>query len=107
MKGILLSPYKNKLEQEYASYLEQRKMAKEIIWYSYEPIRIKLADNTFYSPDFLVMDRNYNLEVHEVKGWWRDDARVKIKVAASLFPAKFIAITKRKKQWQFEIIGRQ
>jgi hypothetical protein len=34
-----------------------------------------------------------SLEVHEVKGFWEDDARVKVKVAASLFPFRFIAVT--------------
>jgi hypothetical protein len=29
--------------------------------------------------------------MHEVKGFWTDDARVKIKVAADLYPFRFIA----------------
>jgi hypothetical protein len=32
------------------------------------------------------------MEAHEVKGFWTDDARVKIKVAASQFPVAFIAV---------------
>ena len=36
------------------------------------------------------------LEFHEVKGFWRDDARVKIKVAAEHFPFKFVAVRKKK-----------
>lgn len=41
-------------------------------------------------------------EVHEVKGHWEDDARVKIKVAAELYPFKFIAVRKQKGAWLFE-----
>lgn len=41
-----------------------------------------MADKTFYSPDFIVPALDC-IEVHEVKGHWEDDARVKIKVAAS------------------------
>lgn len=38
------------------------------------------------------MRANGEMEAHEVKGFWTDDARVKIKVAASLFPFKFVAV---------------
>ena len=41
-------------------------------------------------------------EIHEVKGHWEDDARVKIKVAAELYPFKFIAARKVKGAWLFE-----
>ena len=30
--------------------------------------------------------------MHEVKGFWRDDARAKIKIAADLYPFRFIAV---------------
>ena len=46
------------------------------------------------------------LQAHESKGHWEDDARVKIKVAAEKFPFQFIAITKRAKKhgggWEIE-----
>lgn len=48
--------------------------------------------NTFYTPDFAVMRADGALEVHEVKGFWTDDARVKIKVAADQYPMRFIAV---------------
>jgi hypothetical protein len=32
------------------------------------------------------------MEMHEVKGFWQDDARAKIKIAADIFPFRFIAI---------------
>jgi hypothetical protein len=40
--------------------------------------------------------------MHEVKGFWQDDARVKIKVAASIYPFKFIAVKKAKGGWERE-----
>jgi hypothetical protein len=88
----------NKTEAAYASHLGLLQSAGEILWYKFEAIKLRLADNTFYSPDFLVMGANGSLEVHEVKGFWEDDARVKIKVAASLFPFRFIAITANSKK---------
>lgn len=47
------------------------------------------------------------MECHEVKGFWRDDARAKIKIAADLYPFRFIAVMKRRKKdgggWSEEV----
>ncbi len=92
----------NNTEVDYASYLEQQRMAGEILWWRYEGIKLKLADNTFLTPDFFVMTKLRSLEVHETKGFWRDDARVKIKVAASIYPFRFIAVKKKGGGWERE-----
>lgn len=92
----------NKLEADYAQMLEFRKRAGEILWYEFEAIKLRLADNTFYSPDFLVLLASGELEIHETKGFWEEDARVKIKVAAEKFPFRFIAMTRVKGQWYEE-----
>lgn len=67
------------------------KNSGSIQWYAFEAMKFKLADKTFYTPDFIVMTHEGYLEAHEVKGFWEDDARVKIKCAAEKFPIKFIA----------------
>ena len=67
-------------------------MAGKILWYSFEGITLRLADRTTYTPDFVVMLANGELEMHEVKGFWTDDAKVKVKVAAEKFPFRFIAV---------------
>lgn len=72
----------NRMESSYAAHLELLKRAGEIAWYAFEPWKLRLADRTFYSPDFGVMLPDGSIEVHEVKGHWEDDARVKVKVAA-------------------------
>ena len=92
----------NKLEAEYAESLRILEYAGEIAWYAYEAIKLRLANNTFYTPDFLVMRADGDMEVHEVKGFWEDDARVKIKVAASIYPFRFVAMSKGKAGWQCE-----
>ena len=69
-----------------------------ILWFRFEGIKLRLADNTFYTPDFAVMRADGQLECHEVKGFWQDDARVKIKVAADQYPFRFIAVTVRDKK---------
>ena len=92
----------NKLEAAYAARLESLKFAGEIADYRFECIKLRLADNTFYAPDFMVLRADGTFEMHEVKGFWEDDARVKIKTAAELFPFKFIAARKQKGAWVFE-----
>ena len=90
------------LERDYAARLETQKRAGEIADYRYECLNLRLADRTFYMPDFLVLLPDGTFEVHEVKGFWTEDARVKFKVAASLFPFRFVAITRKGREWQFE-----
>lgn len=92
----------NKLEAAYAARLESLKLAGEISDYRFECVKLRLADRTFYTPDFMVLRADGTFEMHEVKGFWEDDARVKIKVAAELYPFKFIAARKQKGAWVFE-----
>jgi hypothetical protein len=72
--GRLKAGQMNKTETAYAQELELRKRYGEIAWYRFEGIKLRLADNTFYTPDFAVMLANGQLEMHEVKGFWTDDA---------------------------------
>jgi hypothetical protein len=62
----------------------------------YEPMKLRLADGSYYTPDFGVLTRDCLFELHETKGFWREAAKVRIKVAAELFPFKFIAIKRAK-----------
>jgi hypothetical protein len=90
----------NKLEANYAQYLQMQKAVGDLHDYKFEAIKLKLAERTTYSPDFLVITKDGSVELHEVKGFWEDDARVKIKVAASLFPYfVFRGVTRSKGQW--------
>jgi len=92
----------NNLEFKYSAKLERMKQAGEILWYSFESMKFRLADKTFYTPDFMVLLKNGQLEAHEVKGFWEDDARVKIKVAAEVYPINFIGITFKAGAWKYE-----
>lgn len=92
----------NKTETAYANYLEQQKQIGEVVWYKFEGIKLRLADNTFYTPDFFVMLADQSLRCDECKGFMRDDANVKIKCAASIYPFKFVVVRKRKGGWEFE-----
>ena len=96
--GRLKTGQLNTTEAVYQQQLEARNKAGEILWYKFEGVKLRLADNTFYTPDFAVMLSNGQMEMHEIKGHWQDDARVKIKVAAELFPFRFIALKARTKR---------
>lgn len=88
----------NQTERDYAAYLEDLRSAGDVAWYKFEGFKLRLADNTFYTPDFAVMLCNGELQCHEVKGFWQDDARVKIKVASEIYPFRFYAIKKQPKK---------
>lgn len=83
----------NRLEKRYAELLERRRQLGEIAWYKFEALKLRLGDNSFYTPDFAVMVSGGELQCHEVKGFWLEAARTKIKVAADLYPFHFLAVT--------------
>lgn len=81
----------NKLESAHAAILQQRKQAGEIREYWFEPFKIRMADNTFHEPDFLVQMHDDELVIHEVKGgFFPEHNRLKSKLAAALFPMRYV-----------------
>ena len=104
--GRLKAGAMNKTEAAYARHLDVLKFNGQIQWYRFEGIKLRLADNTFYTPDFAVMAADGAIECHEVKGFWQDDARVKIKIAADQYPFRFVAVKAQAKKngggWAYE-----
>lgn len=96
--GRLKTGAMNRTEAAYERELSDAKAIGDVLWYRFEGVKLRLADNTFYTPDFAVMVATGQIEMHEVKGFWADDARVKIKVAAEQYPFRFIAVTARPKK---------
>lgn len=92
----------NKTESAYAQLLDAELAAGLILWFRFEALKLRLADNTFYTPDFPVITASGSLEFREVKGRWTDDARVKIKVAATQYPFRFLAIQRAGSGWRTE-----
>lgn len=88
----------NRTESSYALELEARKHAGEIAEWYYEAVTFKLGNVCRYTPDFLVVLPDGRLELHEVKGHWRDDAKVKLRVAADKFPFTFKSVQARAKK---------
>lgn len=94
----------NKTEAAYGGYLEMLRRAGPVLWYGYEPVTFKLAVDTRYTPDFMVVLADGTVECHEVKGFMRDDANVKIKVAADKFPFRFFVVRKSGRGWEVQQI---
>ena len=87
----------NKTERWYATNVIGTLIAKGIFRsYAFEAFKIRLADKTWYTPDFMVIRTDGLIEFHEVKASWQaphqDDSRVKLKTAAEDHQwAQFIA----------------
>lgn len=96
--GRLKTGQMNKTEQAYDAHLAELQHQGQIAWRKFEGIKLRLADNTFYTPDFAVMQPDGEIELHEVKGFWQDDARAKIKIAADMYPFRFIAVRAKPKK---------
>ena len=98
------APYRSKTEARYADLLKLRQACGEIERWWYEGLKLRLAKETFYTADFLVhIAGKTRLELHEVKGFWREDARIKIKVAAAHYPCfAFVACQYKHGSWSYE-----
>jgi hypothetical protein len=95
----------NKTEAAYARHL----FHSDIAYYAFEPIKFRLADNTYYTPDFLVMRTDGSLRFVDTKAWWAgakkvgvtEDALVKMKVVAEQFPMfTFLMTWERNGVWE-------
>lgn len=99
----------NKLERARAIDLEAMKRTGQIVEWWYEKWTFKLADDTRFTPDFVIQKASGALEVEEVKGFWREDARVKLKVFVAQFPFPTRAYTQGKRwdgnanSWDVEV----
>jgi hypothetical protein len=78
----------NRLERSFRdAVLEPARASGDLVAYWREPLKFRLGGATFYTPDYAAVEPDGRLVLIEVKGgWFRDDARVKTKVAASLYP---------------------
>ena len=97
-----LPKYKSKWEQEYADVLQARLLAGEITWWKYESIRFRLAEGAMVTIDFAVVTKDGTFEMHEVKGQWREAAKVRWKFLLENYPVSFKLVVKKGKQFTVE-----
>jgi hypothetical protein len=103
--GRLKVGERNKTEAAYEQTLELLKRAGDVLWYRFEGIKLRLADKTFLTPDFAVMRNDGTMELHDCKGFFMEDAKVKMKVAADTYPFKFFVVRKKGAGWEYEQIN--
>lgn len=112
--GRLKRGERNKTEAAYEQHLELRKQVGEILWYAFEGITFKLAPDTRFTPDFAVLLASGILECHDTKGtttlqrksgervkapYFQEDAKIKMKVAAAMFPITFKVVYRVGENW--------
>jgi hypothetical protein len=91
----------NRTERAYAQHLEALKRAGEIVRWDREPEGLRLADRCVFWPDFRVVRPDLAVEMHEIKGrsgrafYAKEDAWIKLKVAAQMHPYRFFVIWPR------------
>lgn len=97
--------FASRWEEQYNNMLELKYRASEILAYEYESITFRLAPKTTYTPDFMVVLPDGKVQIHEVKGFAREDAIVKFKVAAQQNPwFEFIMVKKSKNEGWVEML---
>ncbi len=85
--GRLAKGKMNKTEAAYAQRLAALKHDGTILDWKFHAIRVRLADNTFYEPDFLVLAASGQIEIHECKGTYTTDkGQLKVKLCAETLP---------------------
>lgn len=110
-KGRLAKGTMNDTETRYAAYLDQLKLAGDVLWWRFEPCKLLLAPQTTLTPDFMLLLADGALEMHDVKGAkaiYTDDAKVKMKIAAQEYPFVFRVVYPIPKSkgggWQIELV---
>lgn len=87
----------NKTERAYYDYVRSNPNTD---WIGVQNMTFKLADDTRFTPDFNVLCGQW-MQCVDVKGFQREDALIKIKVAARMFPwATFVIVKKTKDGWE-------
>lgn len=94
----------NKTERAYAQHLLCRMLDGDVAWFEFEAVKFRLADRSWYAPDFIVMRSDGMLELHEVKGAMEDDAAVKLRLMPRLYSMFRLFIVRARKGggWDLE-----
>lgn len=96
----------NETERKRGIELEALKRDGRIRDWWFERVTLKLGDDCRYTPDFAIIENDGTLRFEETKGGFvREDAWVKIKVAARQFPCRFTVYQLKKGEWTIREIA--
>lgn len=85
--GRLPKDKMNGTEKAYSMRLEAMRQRGEILGWLFHPLRVRLADSTYYEVDFLVLQADMRMAIHEVKGGYTTDkGQIKIRLCAEVLP---------------------
>jgi hypothetical protein len=91
--------YRSAWESDYALRLDGLRQSGVILAWQYEAVRLKLAPNTTYTPDFMVITPG-EIQFIEIKGQRRAAGMAKFKVAADLYPwFRFVMVERKNGNW--------
>jgi len=89
----------NRTEASFAERLKIEQLSGSVLWWAFEAMKFRLADNTFYTPDFAVLYSDGMLRLIDTKGTTKkdgkykpfveEDAAIKMKICAETFPISF------------------
>ncbi len=101
----------NGWESEFSKLVENLKAVNSILDWRYEPLRLLIATGkkrAYYKPDFMSISIGERVTFYEVKGFWKPDSRLRIKVAAGLYPFfDFVGVTKENGEWAYEYFSKE
>lgn len=87
----------NKTEAAYAQLLDAQKHDGIVREWKFHAIRVRLADRTFYEPDFIVVMADGEIQIREVKGsYTTPTGQMKVKMCAEVL--NFFRIIKASRQ---------
>lgn len=97
----------NKTEAAYIRHLNTLQAAGVIHQYWFQAVKLRVAyDQCWIVIDFMVQTPQGLIELHDVKGGpTEDDAIVKEKVIATLFPFRLVEVRLKAGQWIFKEIS--
>lgn len=98
-KGRLPPSAMNKTESAYDAHLWLLRHSGAILWHKFDAVSLRLADKTWFHTDFSVLEADGTFCIRETKGWMRDDAAVKLKTAAAMYPFRFVLVRKVGDGW--------
>lgn len=109
--GRLAPGQLNKTEARFDAHLWRQQAVGAVLWHRAQCLSLKLADGCWFRTDFVILPADHVLTIVDVKGakpMIEEDAKVKMKVAASIFPFRFAyAFPKSRAQecdWTLEYI---
>lgn len=98
----------NKTEAAYAQHLELLRIAGDILYYGFEVVKVKVGHDCWLTPDFLIMNRDGSLALHDTKGatktkgkqpeetyYAEEDAVVKARSVGAGFPIPMFFVFRR------------